>query len=56
MNHREREEIQAGDDEAEIRANGGDEMWMDSGEECYKTSGRRIPEDSKKKQYYAVTG
>lgn len=38
-------EVQVGDDEAEIRANGGDEMWRDSG----KSVKRSVEEEFQRK-------
>lgn len=43
-------EVQAGADEAEIKANGGDEMWTDSG----KSVIRSMEEEFQKKAEKAI--
>lgn len=51
MNSREGVEVQAGDDEAEVRANGGDEMWTDSGKSVIRPTEEEFQRKAEKAMF-----
>lgn len=44
-------EVQAGDDEAEVRANGGDEMWTDSGKSVIRPTEEEFQRKAEKAMF-----